>query len=42
VSKDEKEKIETGRFIQVVDHIGETLIVKSISVSDQKFSDAEE
>ena len=33
VSQNEKEKIETGKFIQVVDHIGETLIVKSISVT---------
>lgn len=40
VSHDEKEKIETGKFIQVVDHIGETLIVKSISVTVA--SDSEE
>ncbi len=33
VSQNEKEEIKTGKFIQVVDHIGETLIVKSISVT---------
>jgi len=42
VSSDEKEKIETGKFIQVMDHIGETLIVKSISVTDHNLSDVEE
>ncbi len=40
VSHNEAEKIETGKFIQVVDHIGETLIVKSISVNSS--SDSEE
>mgnify|MGYP006085666781 FL=1 len=40
VSEDEKEEIKTGRFIQVVNHIGETLIVKSISVTDS--GDSEE
>ena len=40
VSHNEEEKIETGKFIQVVDHIGETLIVKSISVNSS--SDSEE
>jgi membrane-bound ClpP family serine protease len=33
VSQNEKEEIKTGKFIQVVDHIGETLIVKAISVT---------
>jgi membrane-bound ClpP family serine protease len=40
VSHDEKEQIKTGRFIQVVNHIGETLIVKSISVTES--GDSEE
>jgi len=40
VSHDENEKINTGKFIQVIDHIGETLIVKSISVNHP--SDSEE
>ena len=40
VSQNEKEEIKTGKFIQVVDHIGETLIVKSISVTTA--SDSEE
>jgi len=40
VSQNEKEEIKTGKFIQVVDHIGETLIVKSILVTTA--SDSEE
>ena len=40
VSQNEKEEIKTGKFIQVVDHIGETLIVKSISVNSS--GDSEE
>jgi membrane protein implicated in regulation of membrane protease activity len=40
VSQNEEEKIATGKFIKVVDHIGETLIVKSISVTTA--SDSEE
>ena len=40
VSHNEDEKINTGKFIQVIDHIGETLIVKSISVNQP--SDSEE
>jgi hypothetical protein len=42
VSNNEKERIETGKFIQVVDHISETLIVKSISVTHHNQSDEEE
>lgn len=39
VSQNEKEEIKTGKFIQVVDHIGETLIVKSISVTSSNDSE---
>lgn len=39
VSQNEKEEIKTGKFIQVIDHIGETLIVKSISVTDNNDSE---
>jgi membrane-bound ClpP family serine protease len=39
VSQNEKEEIKTGKFIQVVDHIGETLIVKSISVTTSNDSE---
>lgn len=42
VSQDEKEKIATGKFVEVVDHIGETVIVKSISVAVSSATDSEE